>query len=300
MEIRMPDSSTLPATLAGPRIGLALGGGGARGLAHIVVLEALEELGLKPTVIAGTSIGALLGAAAAAGLPARHLRAHVEELMTERYGLVRQLFSARAPAIERLFSLVPIRSAILDADALLDLILPSRVPSTFEALAVPLAVVTTDFYAQETIVLRSGDLRHAIAASIALPVIFQPVIVQGRACLDGGLVDPLPFELVREGSDITIAVDVSGATREPDTGRGPGALEALFSSSQILQRSIVREKLKSNRPDILLDHFGEGVGVLEFHRFREIMASAEPAKDVLKRQIDRVFSAETVRPGGDT
>lgn len=285
----------LPAPRADqPRIGLALGGGGARGLAHVLILEALEELGLRATAIAGTSIGAVFGAAAAAGLPAKLIRAHVEELLGQRYALIRQLFSARAAPVERLFNLLPLRSAILDAEVLLDLILPSHVPATFEALSVPLEIVATDFYAQEAVTMREGALRPAIAASMALPVIFQPVSLGGRSLMDGGLVDPLPFDRVRPQSEITIAIDVSGAAREPGGAEGPRALEALFASSQILQRSIVREKLKSVRPDIYIDVPCDGFGVLEFHRYREILARAEPAKDMLKRQLERVLSAETI------
>lgn len=285
---------SLPVKASPPHIGLALGGGGARGLAHIVVLEALEEMGLKPAVIAGTSIGAIIGAGAAAGLSARHMRAHVEEILTERYALVRQLLWARPRPVDRLFNLFPMRAALLDAEALLDLLLPSRLPATLEALPTPLKVVATDFYAQEAVVLTEGPLKRAVAASMALPVVFGPVMIGGRALLDGGLVDPLPFELVTEGVDLTIAVDVSGAARAPRDDAGPRAMEALFSASQILQRSIVTQKLRSQRPDILVDTSAEGIGVLEFHRFREIMAAAEPAKESLKRQLARVLGAVTV------
>lgn len=272
------------------RVALALGGGGARGLAHIVILEALEELGVKPSLIAGTSIGAVIGAGAAAGLSARHMRAHVEEILSERYALVRQLLSARPRPVDKLFNLLPLRAALLDAEALLGLLLPSRLPRAFEALEVPLAVVATDFYAQEAVVLRDGPLHKALAASIALPVIFGPVVIGGRALLDGGLVNPLPFEIVRDSADITIAVDVSGAAREPTDAAGPRAIEALFSASQILQRSIVREKLKSHQPTIFVDVSSLRVGVLEFHRFREILDAAEPAKDSLKRQLEQALS----------
>lgn len=277
-----------------PRIGLALGGGGARGFAHLVALEVLEDMGLPPTKIAGTSIGAIFGAGAAAGLSARYMRAHVEEVLSERYALIRQLFSARPRPVDRLFNLFPMRVALLDAEVLLDLLLPSRLPATIEELSVPMSIVATDFYAQEAVVLTQGPLTKAIAASIALPVIFSPVQIDGKALLDGGLVDPLPFELVKDGVDLTIAVDVSGATRQPADDAGPRALEALFSASQILQKSIIREKLRSHRPDILVDAASEGFGVLEFHRYREILAAAEPAKDALKRQLERVLAAETV------
>jgi NTE family protein len=277
-----------------PRLGLALGGGGARGLAHLVALEALEEMGLPPTRIAGTSIGAIFGAGAAAGLSARYIRAHVEEVLSERYALIRQLLSARPRPIDRLFNLIPMRAALLDAEVLLELLLPSRLPATIEELQVPMSIVATDFYGQEAVVLREGPLNKAIAASIALPAIFSPVQIGGKSLIDGGLVDPLPFELVKEGVDLTIAVDVSGAARGPTDGTGPRALEALFAASQILQKSIIREKLRSHRPDILFDAASGGVGVLEFHRYREILKAAEPAGDALKRQLERVLASETV------
>jgi len=256
----------------------------------------MEELGLEPGIIAGTSIGAVIGAGAAAGLSARHMRAHVEEILSERYALVRQLFASRPRPVDRLFNLLPMRAALLDAEALLDLLLPSRLPATLEALPIPLLVVGTDFYAQEAVVLRAGLLRQALAASIALPVLFAPVSIGGRALLDGGLVDPLPFELVREGVDLTIAVDVSGAAPAPLNAGGPRALEALFSASQILQRSIVREKLRSHKPDIFIDAASQRVGVLEFHRFREILAAAETAKDALKRQLEQALSGQQLLP----
>jgi len=295
--------TTLPATTSQsmevakrshPRIGLALGGGGARGLAHLVALEVLEEMGLPPAKIAGTSIGAIFGAGAAAGFSARYMRAHVEELLSERYALLRQIFSARPRPVDRLFNLFPMRAALLDAQVLLDLLLPSRLPATIEELQVPMSIVATDFYAQEAVVLTEGPLNMAIAASIALPAIFSPVIIQGKCLLDGGLVDPLPFELVKDGVDLTIAVDVSGAPRQPADDAGPRAMEALFSASQILQKSIIREKLRSHRPDILVDAACGGVGVLDFHRYREILAAVEPARDALKRQLERVLSADTV------
>lgn len=283
-----------PLSSSAPRIGLALGGGGARGLAHVVVLEAIEELGLRPARIAGTSIGAIFGAAAAAGLSATQMRAHVEVVLGERYALVRQLLSARPQPIDRLLSLIPLRAALLDPEMLLDLLLPSRLPAEFAAVGLPLSIVATDFYAQEAVVLSEGPLRRAIAASIALPVIFSPVVIDGRALLDGGLVDPLPFELVRDGVDLTIAVDVSGAPPEPSDALGPRALEAMLSASQILQRSIVREKLKRVAPDILIDAGAPSIGVLEFHRYREILAVADRMKDDIKRRIDRRLASRSL------
>ena len=285
----------LPAKL--PTIGLALGGGGARGLAHILMLEVFDELGLKPKVIAGTSIGALVGAAYASGLSARLIRAHTEEMLSQPLGLTRYLLTARSEPVQRFLSILPIRSSLLKPDVLLDLMLPSRVARTFDKLAIPLKVVATDFYAQEQVVLDTGDLRSAIAASMALPALFTPVSRDGRVLMDGGLVNPLPFDVLKGQADITVAVDVSGAGLLLGERALPTAFSALVSSSQILQRSIVREKLKAQQPDVYIDVEVNEFHVLEFHRYKQVMLAAGAAKDKLKRQLERVLAtpaAETL------
>jgi len=283
--------STLPASL--PRVGLALGGGGARGLAHILVLEALEEMGVRPALIAGTSIGAIYGAAAAAGMPAKLIRAHTEEVLGNRFDLVRQLFGARAAPVQRLLNFIPMRSALLNPVAVLDLVLPSRMPERFDELAIPLKVVATDLYAQSPVILGEGALKPAVAASMALPVIFQPVSINNRSLVDGGLVNPLPFDIVAAECDVTIAIDVSGATLEPAPGTHPSAFEVVISSTQILQRSIVREKLRVTRPDVYIDVEVDQFNILAFYSWAEILSTAKPAKDRLKRQLERVLSSQT-------
>lgn len=281
-----------------PRVAVALGGGGARGLAHILVIEALEEMGVRPTIIAGTSIGAIFGAALASGLPAAEIRAHAEEALSQRFDLARQLMQARADPVQRLFNLLPLRSALLKPEVLLDLLLPSRLAKTFEALTIPLRIVATDFYAQAPVILTGGPLLPAVAASMALPAIFQPVSLGDRVLVDGGLVNPLPFDVIAQDADITIAIDVSGGVSERNGKDGvrryPSALEALVTSSQILQRSIVIEKLKSSRPDIYIDVDVQRFHVLEFYKFAEILAAAAPAKASLKRQLARVLGAEPI------
>lgn len=276
---------------AGPSIGLVLGGGGARGLAHILMLEVFDELGLRPKVIAGTSIGALFGAAYAAGLSARAIRVHTEEALTKRLGLVRDLFAARAARNGRLRDLISQRSALLAPETLLDLVLPAAVPQTFEELAIPLRVVASDFYAIEPAVFSTGPLRPAIAASIALPVIFEPVLIGGRTLIDGGLTNPLPFDLVAGEADVIVAVDVSGTTVPSPSRPRPTALEALFASSFLFERSIVREKLKSHQPDIYIDAGTGRFQALDFLKVREILAAAEPAKAALAAKLTRVLAA---------
>jgi NTE family protein len=262
-------------------------------------LEAFDELGIRPAFITGTSIGAVYGAAYAAGLSAALIRAHTEEILGQRLDLARNLIAARSDPVQKLFRLFSLRSAILKPEALLEHILPSRVPRRFENLRIPLAVVATDFYAQDSVVFSEGDLRQAIAASIALPVIFQPVIINNRAHMDGGLVDPLPYDLAAGRADITVAIDVSGAPRSDPREMGPGAVEAIVTCSQILQRSLVREKLRRTQPDIYIDVEVDAFHVLEFHRFREILTAAVPAKDLLKRKLSLLMASHTV-PAGES
>ena len=277
-----------------PRIGLALGGGGARGLAHIPVLEAFDELGIEPDIISGTSIGAIFGAAYASGLSARDIRAHTEEVLGQRFGLLRDIFASRAQAMGRLFGIFAQRSALLDAASLLDVIMPARLAKDFADLAIPLRIVATDFYQQEPYVFSSGPLRRAVAASMALPVIFQPVVVDGRALIDGGLSNPLPFDLISGEADIVVAIDVSGAPVPSDRRDHPTALEALFASAFIFERTIVREKLKSTQPDIYIEGGTSHFQVLDFLRLDEILTAAEPAKQKLKVQLQRVLGSETL------
>jgi NTE family protein len=279
---------------AKPTIGLALGGGGARGLAHIAMLEAFDELGIRPNVIAGTSIGAIYGAAYASGISGRELREHTRYILSQRLGRLRDLFARTAQPFSRLLSVFGARNAILDPLAVLDMIFPAEVKETFEECEIPLKIVASDFYEQEPKIFTEGRLRLAVAASMALPVIFQPVVFEGRALIDGGLTNPLPFDLLLPETDIVVAIDVSGAP-VPDPRRvAPTAFAALFSSAFLFERTIVKEKLKARQPDILISAGTSRYQVLDFRKFDEILAAAEPAKERLKQQLSRVLSVETL------
>ena len=114
-----------------PTVALALGGGGARGIAHILMLEVFDELGIRPTLIAGTSIGALYGAAYASGLTAAQIRAYTDETLAHRFDLVRQLFAARSEPVQKLLKLLPVRTSLLNPATLLDLVFPGQVAKDF-------------------------------------------------------------------------------------------------------------------------------------------------------------------------
>lgn len=298
-------TKVLPPTVSKPKsavattsqrsIGLALGGGGARGLAHIAMLEAFDELGIRPAMISGTSIGAIYGAAYASGISGKELREHTKMVLSQRFTLLRELFNSRAQPFQRLFNLLSTPSALLDPCALLDVILPKSMAPDFSELKIPLKIVASDFYEQEPVVFEEGPLRTAVAASMALPVIFQPVVSNGKAMIDGGLTNPLPFDLLMGKTDVVVAIDVSGAPVPDPKRSSPTAFEALFASAFLFERTIVKEKLKSKQPDILIAAGTSQFQVLDFLKFDEVLAAAEPAKERLKQQLDRILSVETLQ-----
>lgn len=275
---------------SGQRIGLVLGAGGARGFAHIPVLEAIDELGLKPKVIAGTSIGALVGACYAAGAAATELRGYVNALFRNRTEVFARLWRQNPRQVRDLFVPGALTIGQFDAERMVEVFLPDWVPTDFEDLDIPLTVVATDYYAGEEAILRHGKLVPAVAASIAIPVLFRPVSVDGRIMVDGGIVNPLPFDCVTGKCDLVIAVDMnSGPTRT--RSRGPSSTEAIFGSAQIFMRAITAQKLKGgDAPDILVRPDTGDFKALDFMRAKAILAAAEPVKDDVKRALERALA----------
>ena len=292
--LQIETRDTHPPAPRRPTVGLALGGGGARGLAHVLVLEVLDEMGIRPVAIAGTSIGALFGSAYALGMSGRAIRAMAEETLRNRFDLARQLFQARSDPVQKVLRLLPLRTSLLNSAVLLDLLAPEISNRDFKDLAIPMQVVATDLASHDSVVIESGSLRNAVAASIAIPLVFSPVMHGGRLLVDGGLVNPLPFELVAGKADVTIAIDVSGASKETDLGAQPTAIEVLMRSVQILEKSITREKLARRQPDVYVDVGLDQYGALEFWRAGEILEAAKPVKDVVRRQLTRLITSETV------
>ena len=129
---------------------------------------------------------------------------------------------------------------------------------------------------------------------MALPVVFEPIVIDGVAMIDGGLANPLPFDLITQEADIIVAVDVTGAPTPSQERNHPSALEVLFSSPFIFERTIVHEKLKSCRPDILIEGGTSRFQTLDFLKAEEILAAAEPVKERLKSQLRRVLESETL------
>jgi NTE family protein len=274
----------------GLRIGLALGAGGARGFAHIPVLEAFDELGLKPAVVSGASIGAIIGAGYCAGMSGADIRAYVHELFRRRSDVVGRLWRIRPKSARELFTPGGLRFGQFDAERLLSAFLPEAIPSDFAGLEIPLKVVASDYYGWKETVLDDGDLRKAIAASVAIPVLFRPVLMEGRVMVDGTIFDPVPFDIAAQHTDIVVAVDVIGGPTGP-ASRVPSPTEAVFGTTQLLMRAILAEKLRRpNAPQILVKPAISSFRLLDFMKANAILKAAEPVKNEVKRALDKAIA----------
>lgn len=269
-----------------PRIALALGSGGARGLAHIPVLEVFDELGIKPVAIAGCSMGAVVGAGYAAGMSGKDIRAFAIESLRKQGDFARRLISMQWESLRERWrekrSLSEFSMAV-EAVGVAQEFLPAALPKTFEELQMPLSVVATDFHHRREVIYRAGLLRPAVAGSMAIPGILRPVEFEGRVLIDGGAVNPLPFDLLRADADIVVAVDITRLRETPDGI--PDPVQMLFMAADIMTHTIVSEKLKSAAPDILLRPNVSAFGALDFPRAMPILKAADPIKDELKQKL---------------
>ena len=264
------------------KIGIALGAGGARGLAHILMLETLDELGLKPSYVSGASVGAIAGVLYCSGMTGKELRELFSELTVSQRNGLKNVFNFKwldfiAPQFER--------TGLLKTENFIKFLFKSITARTFEELDIPLFVVTSNFWTREEVVFKSGELVSAMQASISLPGIFAPVLIDDKVLIDGGAVNPVPFDILPNDCDLTIAIDVIGhRTAGPDLV--PSMMEAIFNTFQIMEKSITRQKLRVVCPDIYIEPHISDVRVLEFHKAEHVFRQAQPAKDQLKRELE--------------
>jgi NTE family protein len=263
---------------------LALGGGGARGLAHIAVLEALDDMGTRPAAIAGTSIGALIGAAYAAGMSGKEIRRFVIMLAHDRAEILRRLIATRAGTFANLLNLGFGSATLVDAEKFCEQFLPEQVPHDFGELEIPLLTVATDLYRREQAVFSSGALKPALAASIALPAVMRPVVLAERILIDGGATNPLPFEELRGRADVVVAVDISGAPT--DARRDiPSPWECMLATVLVMANAITAEKIKRGAPDLIVRPKVGAFRALDFLQASAILRAAEPVKGELKEKL---------------
>ena len=266
---------------------LALGGGGANGLAHIAILAAFEELDLRPAHMAGTSIGAVIGALFAAGISTDEIRTLVQGIVAEEINVKELLRNGQGMRWVKFLEPDLDPGGLLESDAFIDLLRETIQGKTFDELSVPLQVVAADQWTREEVILGKGDVAGAVQASMAVPGLFKPVSMDGRFLVDGGLVNPVPYDILFNQCEHVVAVNVTGKNGEPTD---ISSLDSMFMAFQTMQESIVREKLRRRMPDIYIETDIVGVRMMQFHKLSAVEEQAGVAKKDLKAQLQSLVS----------
>ena len=271
------------------KIGIAFGSGGARGIAHLLMIEALEELGLKPFMISGSSIGAVVGAFYAAGYSSKEMKEILNNMLFPNNGKLSDFFR-RSDIINILtmFDLQLLKSGFIKGDRLEAYLQSYLKITTFEELKIHLKIISTDYWKKEEIIFERGKLIPAIRASYSLPGLFTPVKFHNRIFIDGGAVNPLPFDVLLKDCDLTIAIDVT-AYKTSNEKEYPPTFESVFTTYQIMQNSISQQKLKFIQPDIYIRPEIKDVRVFDFTKIETIFKQAIPAKEQLKRKLEKLI-----------
>lgn len=272
-----------------PTFAIAFGGGGARGLAHIHVIEALDDLGIRPVVIAGSSIGALMGAGMAAGMKGKEIREYTRALLGSRAEVASRMWRARPESFGAMLE-GGFRFGQFNVERILKSFLPDMVPGTFEELQIPLRVTGTDYFGHHLAVFDSGDLRSALAASAAIPAIFRPVRRDGRIYIDGGIYNPIPFDLIEERADILIAIDVVGAPTPVPGRKTLRSLDLMFGATQLMMQSIIAMKLQQKKPDIFIRPPVSRFRVLDFMKVDAVLRETQSIGDEVKKAIEEAVA----------
>ena len=290
-------------------LGIALGSGAARGLAHIGVLKVLEEKNIPVGALAGTSIGALIGALYAAGVPVTQMEQVALEIDWR--------------SMTKLLDPVIPLSGLTDGRKLITFIgglLPVR---TFEELNYPLAVTATDINTGEAVVIKQGDLLEALRASLAFPGIFSPAVFGQRVLVDGGLCKPLPTDVVRDmGTDKVIGICTIPKVdkKSPEAfltrrknHREPGKWKDIFNASRIEQafRTAIGQEFNGDnstdtgvRPPNIFKVCAQSVAIME-NVINDLQTNQSPNELILRPQLDDItllefHRAEEIIAAGET
>ncbi|MFI5305119.1 MAG: patatin-like phospholipase RssA [Nitrospiria bacterium] len=288
-----------------PRVGLALGSGSARGWAHVGVIRALEQAGIRPDLVCGTSVGSLVGAAYAAGELDRFEQWLLGMRMKDVIG----------------FMDVSLTGGLIKGGRVMEFFRHNFVDRPIEKLAMPFAAVATALYTGAEVWLRDGSTVEAVRASIALPGLFTPVLRDGTILVDGGLVNPVPVSLARAmGAEVVIAVDLSSdilgrhktssprvaepgsiisewmhklqknlggiiPAHNPEEPVLPSLPDVLFSGIEIMQVRIARSRMAGEPPDFIVSPRLAHLHLLDFHRANEAIEEGKRAVDAILHNL---------------
>ena len=299
------------------KIGLTLGGGGARGICHIEFLKVLDEMNLKPSIISGTSIGAIIGAFYASGLSGKEINdildtidiskksteketslsgkeGHkLEKLVDEKITDLKEYYK-KIDNIHKMLNISFFKNTSFLSGKGVEKFFEENLPvKTFEELKIPLKIVATDYWEQKQVIFDSGDLIPAIRASMSIPAVFEPVILDDMVLIDGGITNNLPYDIIQDECDLTIAIDVSGNLSIPRKVKAPNMFDNIMTSFEILQDSIIKYQMKIKTPDIYIKPELRDVGILDFHKANEILESVKIDVKILKIKLLSHLSKKT-------
>ncbi len=278
------------AVRSGSTVHLSLGSGGVRGMAHVAVVEALAEMGVGIASVTGSSVGAVVGALACAGFDAAGMRGIMARMAPSRGQLAMSVIRAGALSL-------PLRGtrsewSLVDGRSLLAAAMPAALRTALvEALPIPLTVVATDLVAERPVDIVSGPVIDAIAASAAIPGLMRPVRLDGRAHVDGGVLDPVPVRVAPGGGIPVVAVDLSGETTLGGDGLLPHAFANAVACLAMMERAAARSMLAATCPDLVLRPEVGRWKPVDFHRSSEIAGALAPFKDECKRAVHALFEA---------
>lgn len=252
-----------------PRIAVALGAGGARGFAHIGVLQVLEEMGIRVDLVAGSSMGSLIGAYYCSGMDTRYIETLAVNLKRRHW----------------IDFTVP-KMGLVNGQRIMDMVRFLTQGKNIEELPIPLAIIATDVEKGERVVFREGPIHQAVRGSISIPGIFTPHRYGGRLLVDGGVIDRVPVNVAREmGADIVIGVDVGVFDREVQV---KSIFDVIFQSIEIMEREILRARILS--ADVMIRPDVGHISSTAFTQIEECIAlgreSAEQVAELIRTTID--------------
>lgn len=257
-----------------PRIGLALGGGAARGFAHVGVIQVLEEAGIRPSLVSGTSAGSLVAAFYASGKTGKQLQ-HAAETMEEA-----TIADWALPLFNR---------GMLRGDALARYVNGQVGSRLIENMVLPLGIVATDLNTGQGMLFQRGDTGTAVRASSAVPAVFLPVSISGHEYVDGGLVSPVPVRAARQmGAELVIAVDISSP---PEGNLAGGTMDVLLQTFSIMSKSINYFELKE--ADVVVKPALLGVSSADFGSRKKSIEAGRQAMLQLMPQLRAAIAAKS-------
>lgn len=264
-----------------PKIGIALGAGGARGIAHLKFLEVFDELGIKTYMISGCSMGSLLGALYCSGISAKDLIKYFENLTIKE--------------IQKLTDVTIDKSGFIKGDKATKEFLKAVKCKKLESLKIPLKVIATDFYNGKEIVFQKGSIEKAIRASCAIPGVFIPEKTKTKILIDGGIVNPVPYDLLMKSCDYVIAIDVTEGTaskkRLEDKKQNiiPSVYDIVYNSYEIIQTNIVNNMVKVDPPNLYIKPNVNMFNMMEFHKGKEILKAVKNDVYKFKKILKELF-----------